>query len=141
MTDEQWNDWHWQVKNRIETLDQLKKYIWLTPDEEEGIRESLKTLTDGDHTLLSESDRSRTIRIVRSVNNRFLPIEELHKSPADLEDPLHEDGDSPVPGLTHRYPDRVLFLITDQCVRCIAGIVPVVVLPVKMTVAAPFRTD
>ena len=44
VTDEQWNDWHWQVKNRIETLDQLKKYIRLTPDEEEGIRESLKTL-------------------------------------------------------------------------------------------------
>ena len=43
VTDEQWNDWHWQVKNRIETLDQLKKYIRLTPDEEEGIRESLKT--------------------------------------------------------------------------------------------------
>ena len=38
VTDEQWNDWHWQVKNRIETLDQLKKYIRLTPDEEEGIR-------------------------------------------------------------------------------------------------------
>ena len=59
VTDEQWNDWHWQVKNRIETLDQLKKYIRLTPDEEEGIRESLKDITDGDHTLLSESDRSR----------------------------------------------------------------------------------
>ena len=50
VTDEQWNDWHWQVKNRIETLDQLKKYIRLTPDED---------ITDGDHTLLSESDRSR----------------------------------------------------------------------------------
>ena len=51
VTDEQWNDWHWQVKNRIETLDQLKKYIRLTPDDED--------ITDGDHTLLSESDRSR----------------------------------------------------------------------------------
>ena len=39
VTDEQWNDWHWQVKNMIETLDQLKKYIRLTPDEEECIRE------------------------------------------------------------------------------------------------------
>ena len=51
VTDEQWNDWHWQVKNRIETLDQLKKYIRLTPVAED--------ITDGDHTLLSESDRSR----------------------------------------------------------------------------------
>ena len=40
---------------------------------------------------------------------------ELHQAEADLLDPLHEDTDSPVPGLTHRYPDRVLFLITDQC--------------------------
>ncbi|MDE5559480.1 MAG: lysine 2,3-aminomutase, partial [Bacteroidales bacterium] len=40
---------------------------------------------------------------------------ETHQSAADLLDPLHEDSDSPVPGLTHRYPDRVLFLITDQC--------------------------
>lgn len=44
VTDEQWNDWHWQVKNRIETLEQLKKYIRLTREEEEGVRESLKTL-------------------------------------------------------------------------------------------------
>ena len=45
-----------------------------------------------------------------------VPIsEELHKTKYDLEDPLHEDEDSPVPGLTHRYPDRVLFLVTNQC--------------------------
>lgn len=41
VTDQQWNDWHWQVKNRIETVDELKKYIKLTAEEEEGIRESL----------------------------------------------------------------------------------------------------
>ena len=43
-TDEQWNDWKWQVKNRIETFDQLKKYIRLTPSEEEGVKKSLETL-------------------------------------------------------------------------------------------------
>ena len=42
--DEQWNDWKWQVKNRIETLEELKKHIALTPDEENGVRESLKSL-------------------------------------------------------------------------------------------------
>ena len=42
-------------------------------------------------------------------------ILEMHRSEADDADPLHEDADSPAPGLTHRYPDRVLFLITDQC--------------------------
>ena len=44
VTDEQWNNWHWQVQNRIETLEQLKKYIKLTTEEENGVKESLKTL-------------------------------------------------------------------------------------------------
>ena len=44
VTDEQWNDWKWQVKNRIETLEDLKKHINLTPEEEDGVRESLKTI-------------------------------------------------------------------------------------------------
>ena len=112
--DELWNDWHWQVKNRIETLDQLKKYIRLTPDEEEGIRESLKTLRMAiTPYYLSLIDPDNPYCPIRKQS--VPTIEELHRSPADLEDPLHEDGDSPVPGLTHRYPDRVLFLITDMC--------------------------
>ncbi|MDH6353930.1 lysine 2,3-aminomutase [Dysgonomonas sp. PH5-45] len=114
VTDSQWNDWHWQVRNRIETLDQLKKYIILTPSEEEGVRESLKTLrmaiTPYYLSLIDPDNPHCPIR------KQSIPtIEELHRSPSDLEDPLHEDTDSPVPGLTHRYPDRVLFLITDQC--------------------------
>lgn len=112
--DEQWNDWKWQVKNRIETLDQLKKYIQLTPEEEEGVAKSLQTLRMAiTPYYLSLID----------PNNPYCPIRrqaiptaaELHQAAADLLDPLHEDEDSPVPGLTHRYPDRVLFLITDQC--------------------------
>ena len=114
VTDEQWNDWHWQVQNRIETLDQLKKYIKLTAEEEEGVRKSLETLrmaiTPYYLCLIDPENPYCPIR-KQSVPT----IEELHRSPADLEDPLHEDGDSPVPGLTHRYPDRVLFLITDMC--------------------------
>lgn len=114
VTDEQWNDWHWQVKNRIETLDQLKKYIQLTPEEEEGVRESLKTLrmaiTPYYLSLIDTENPNGPIR------KQSIPtINELHVSPSDLNDPLHEDGDSPVPGITHRYPDRVLFLITDMC--------------------------
>ena len=112
--DQQWNDWHWQVKNRIETVDELKKYIKLTAEEEEGIRESLKTLrmaiTPYYLTLIDPENPHCPIR------KQAIPtVEELKRSPADLEDPLHEDSDSPVPGLTHRYPDRVLFLITDMC--------------------------
>lgn len=114
VSDQDWNDWHWQVRNRIETLDQLKKYIELTPEEEEGIRESLKTLrmaiTPYYLSLINPSDPNDPIR-KQSVPS----VLEIQRSPADLEDPLHEDSDSPVPGLTHRYPDRVLMLITDQC--------------------------
>ena len=42
VTDEQWNDWKWQVRNRIETLDELKKYVTLTAEEEEGIKKALE---------------------------------------------------------------------------------------------------
>lgn len=114
VTDEQWNDWHWQVRNRIETLDQLKKYINLTKEEEEGVRESLKTLRMSiTPYYLSLIDTNNPHCPVRKQS--IPTIDELHRSEADLEDPLHEDSDSPVPGLTHRYPDRVLFLITDMC--------------------------
>ena len=44
VTDEQWNDWKWQVKNRIETLEDLKKYVKLTEAEEEGVKKTLSTL-------------------------------------------------------------------------------------------------
>lgn len=114
VTDEQWNDWKWQVKNRIETLEDLKKYITLTPEEEDGVRESLKTIrmaiTPYYLSLIDPNDPHDPVR------KQSIPTaNELYVSPSDLEDPLHEDSDSPVPGLTHRYPDRVLFLITDMC--------------------------
>ncbi|MDD3739822.1 MAG: lysine 2,3-aminomutase [Bacteroidales bacterium] len=114
VTDEQWNDWKWQVKNRVETLDELKKYISLTKEEEEGVAQSLRTLrmaiTPYYLSLIDPNDRNCPVR------KQAIPTgAETHKSAADLLDPLHEDEDSPVPGLTHRYPDRVLFLITDMC--------------------------
>ena len=114
VTDEQWNDWTWQVKNRIETLDQLKQYISLTPEEEDGVNKTLQTLrmaiTPYYLSLIDPNDPYCPIR------RQAIPTAaEVHQSPADLLDPLHEDEDSPVPGLTHRYPDRVLLLITDQC--------------------------
>ena len=114
ITDEQWNNWKWQVKNRIETLDELKKYIRLTPEEEEGVKKSLTTLrmaiTPYYLSLIDTENPHCPIR------KQSIPTgAEVHRSVADLLDPLHEDEDAPVPGLTHRYPDRVLFLITDMC--------------------------
>lgn len=114
VSDEKWNDWKWQVKNRIETFDQLKKYISLTPSEEEGVKKSLETfrmaITPYYLSLIDSNNPNCPIR-KQAVPSGL----ELHQSSVDLLDPLHEDGDSPVPGLTHRYPDRVLFLITDMC--------------------------
>lgn len=114
VTDEQWNDWHWQVKNRIETLDQLKQYIDLTEEEQEGVRVALKTLRMAiTPYYLSKIDPNNPNDPIR---RQAIPtIKETHQAEADLLDPLHEDEDSPVPGITHRYPDRVLFLITDMC--------------------------
>ena len=103
VTDEQWNDWKWQVKNRIETLDQLKKYIKLTPEEEEGVRKTLSTLrmaiTPYYLSLIDPDDPHCPIR------RQAIPTAaETFQAPEDLLDPLHEDEDSPTPGLTHRYP-------------------------------------
>ena len=112
--DSDWNSWAWQVRNRIETLDELKKYIPLTPEEEEGVKKCLGRLrmaiTPYYLSLINVNDPYDPVR------KQAIPTaEELNISSADLDDPLHEDTDSPVPGLTHRYPDRVLLLTTDQC--------------------------
>lgn len=114
VTDEQWNDWRWQIKNRITTLEELKEVINLTKEEEEGVVKSLEILRMGITpyyaSLMDKDDPNCPVR------KQAVPtMSETHKSDADMDDPLHEDGDSPVPGLTHRYPDRVLLLITDMC--------------------------
>jgi len=114
VTQGQWNDWHWQVKNRITNVEQLKKVINLTPDEENAIDESLALLRMGITpyyaSLMDPDDPECPIR------RQAVPTAlELHRGKGDMEDPLHEDTDSPVEGVTHRYPDRVLLLITDQC--------------------------
>ena len=111
---EQWNDWHWQVRNRVETLDELKKYINLTKDEEEGVAATLGKLrmaiTPYYLSLIDQNDPYDPIR------KQAIPTDaELEFAAYEEADPLHEDTDSSCPGLTHRYPDRVLFLTTDMC--------------------------
>lgn len=114
VSDAEWNDWKWQTANRITSVEQLKKIINLTPQEEKEIAEVVKNFRLGItpyYASLMDADDPRC-----PVRMQAVPvIAENHRSGADMLDPLHEDEDSPAPGLTHRYPDRVLFLITDQC--------------------------
>lgn len=109
-----WNDWHWQVKKRITDVETLSKIIDLNEQEKKDVGEVLSKfrmgITPYYASLMDPKDPKCPVRM------QAVPtIIETHVAKSDLEDPLHEDSDSPVPGLTHRYPDRVLFLITDMC--------------------------
>ena len=111
---ELWNDWKWQSRNRVETLEGLKQYINLTEEEEQGIRKCLNSfrmaITPYYLSLIDLNDPNDPIR------RQAVPQEaELYFAPEEAADSLHEDVYSPVRGLTHRYPDRVLFLLTDRC--------------------------
>lgn len=114
VTDSQWEDWEWQVKNRITTVEDLQKVLPLTEDEKEAINQCLKSLrmaiTPYYATLIDPDDKDDPIR-KQSVPS----MKELCISSADMKDPLNEDIYSPVKGIIHRYPDRVLFLVTDKC--------------------------
>ncbi|HOE91440.1 MAG TPA: lysine 2,3-aminomutase [Candidatus Cloacimonadota bacterium] len=113
-TPEEWADWRWQLKNRITNVDDLKKYIKLLPDEEavfENDNFSFRmAITPYYLSQINENDPNDPVRM------QAIPrIQEAMISESDMSDPLSEDVDSPVPGLTHRYPDRTLLLLTDQC--------------------------
>jgi len=110
----QWNDWTWQLKNRITTLDQLEKLIPLTPDERRGCafasHKLALAITPYFFNLIDRDDPDCPLR------KQLIPREgEMHVAPEEMLDSLGEDAHSPVPGLVHRYPDRVLFLVTDRC--------------------------
>ncbi|MDI3499764.1 MAG: lysine 2,3-aminomutase [Synergistaceae bacterium] len=112
--EEDWNDWRWQLANRITTVKELRQVVPLSEEEASAIKQSLTRLrmaiTPYYASLMDASDSTCPIRL------QAIPtLQETHISTADLHDPLHEDVDSPTPGLTHRYPDRVLLLVTDQC--------------------------
>jgi len=113
-TDEQWNDWHWQLKNRITDAQTLRKYIELLPEEEAVFADEAfsfrMAITPYYLSLIDHSNPNDPVRM-QSIPR----IQESYLSSSDMSDPLHEDGDAPVPGMTHRYPDCVLLLLTDQC--------------------------
>ena len=112
--DRDWNDWHWQARNRLRTLAQLEQVLVLSDDERTALSEGGAMLpvsiTPYYMSLVSRDDRNQPLR--RTV---IPTTAEFEHGLGEADDPLGEDGDSPVPGLVHRYPDRVLLLVTDFC--------------------------
>lgn len=109
-----WNNWKWQLSNRITTLEKLNTILKLSDDELSALENhgiSLPvSMTPYYTSLLDPNKPEQPLR--RSV----MPvISELIKSDGEAEDPLHEENDSPVPCIVHRYQDRVLFLVTNYC--------------------------
>ncbi len=111
---EQWGDWRWQLKNRVTTLAGLERHLDLSSEERAGVllagTKLALAVTPHYFNLIDKDDPACPIR--RQVVPR---IEEGYDSPFDMADPCGEDSAMPVPGLVHRYPDRVLFLVTDRC--------------------------
>lgn len=115
VADKDWNNWRWQLTHRITTLEQLQRLMpTLTPEETAGTalanHKLALAITPYFFNLIDTADEDCPIR--RQVIPR---VEETHTAPWEMSDPCGEDAHSPVPGLVHRYPDRVLFLVTDRC--------------------------
>jgi lysine 2,3-aminomutase len=114
VTDAQWNDWKWQLRSRIRDVSQLAQILNLTDDEKATVAQLGEQLPVGItpyYASLLDPDNP-----LQGLRKTMVPqaAEFIHTA-AEAEDPLAEDADSPVPGLVHRYPDRVLFLVTSFC--------------------------
>lgn len=111
---EDWQDWRWQLRNRVTTLEGLQKHITLHPDELAGIKVSrgkfVMSVTPYWIALMDKEDPRCPIR------RQVIPhIKEASTTRYEFVDPCGEEKDTVVPGLVHRYPDRVLLIITDKC--------------------------
>lgn len=113
--DAKWNDWHWQIQNRITDPNVLGEIFHWDSKRIEQMKDYLKILrmaiTPYYLSLIDMEDYENDPVYLQAVPSVY----ETHIVSADMADPLHEEVDSPVPLITHRYPDRVLFLVTDQC--------------------------
>ena len=109
-TRREWNDWRWQMRQRLQTLPALARVLQLSDDEAAALRQPDRpfpvSLTPYYASLLDRTNPADPLR------RTMLPsTAEFRVSPGELRDPLAEDSHSPVPGLVHRYPDRALFLL------------------------------
>jgi lysine 2,3-aminomutase len=110
----EWLDWRWQLRSRIKSLAELDRIFKLSPDERDAVARRSGALPMGltpyYASLLSLDDPTEGLR------RTHIPVgDEFVKTPGEADDPLGEDHDAAVPGLVHRYPDRVLFLATGFC--------------------------
>lgn len=115
VSDADWNNWRWQLTHRITTPEQLQCLMpTLTPEEFAGAKlanhKLALAITPYFFSLIDPADEHCPIR--RQVIPR---VEETHTASWEMSDPCGEDSRSPLSGLVHRYPDRVLFLVTDRC--------------------------
>lgn len=112
--EENWNNWRWQLQNRITRMEELEEYLTLTPEEKAGClfanKKLVLSITPYFLNLIDPENPECAMR--RQVVPRG---EEMQIAPEELLDPVGEEKTMPVEGLVHRYPDRVLFLVTDRC--------------------------
>jgi lysine 2,3-aminomutase len=110
---EKWTDWRWQLSHRLNSVEDFDKVLTLTESEKKGLSQSgmfRVDITPYFVSLIDPDDPHDPIR------RQVIPLEdEIVPFTGEMEDSLAEDRDSPVPGLVHRYPDRVLMLVTTQC--------------------------
>ncbi len=112
-----WKDWRWQLRNSIRTLDKFEYLTGIRFSEKE--KKDLKTTFDKFplsitpyYLSLIDKENFRNDPVFKQA---FGSVDELITLKSELEDPLSEDKDSPVEGITHRYPDRVLFHVSNIC--------------------------
>lgn len=111
--DEEWNDWRWQLSHRLDSLEELQKIVKLTDEEKEGIlaKERFRLAIPPYFASLIDPDDPNC-----PIRRQVIPTSlELKNSDSMMIDALDEDHHSPVKGLVHRYPDRVLMLVTMEC--------------------------
>lgn len=114
VSEEQWGDWHWQQQNRVRDLETLAQVLELTDDERRAFEAAegrfRVAITPHYAALMDPVDPACPVR------QQAVPQSgELVEYPFELEDPLGEEANMPVPGITHRYPDRVLFYVSHNC--------------------------
>ncbi|SJZ38879.1 lysine 2,3-aminomutase [Selenihalanaerobacter shriftii] len=111
---EEWDDWRWQLANSITTAGELKEKFNISDQQVKQIEEAREifpmSITPYYASLIDFDQELCPIRL-QAVPQKA----ELEQSKYEMDDPLHEEEDSPVSGLTHRYPDRVLLMVTNKC--------------------------